>query len=113
MALCALRSGEPFHPALLGNTQPDPSPGPATAGAVNGAIEALGRSLAVELASVRVNVVSPGLIQATDASKDMPNDVVMAMVEGAASRLPALTMLASPYITGTVVDIDGGALLSG
>ncbi|WP_454918477.1 SDR family oxidoreductase [Xanthobacter sediminis] len=73
-----------------------------------------------------MNVVSPGLIQGTDASKDMPNDVVMAMVEGAAGRLPAglagdaesvaglaLAMLASPYITGAVVDIDGGALLSG
>jgi NAD(P)-dependent dehydrogenase (short-subunit alcohol dehydrogenase family) len=103
-----------------------PSPGLTTAGAINGAVEALGRSLAIELAPIRVNVISPGLIQGTDASRDMPQEVVRTMVEGAASRLPvglvgdadsvaglAISVLASPYMTGTVVDIDGGALLAG
>src|SRR5215475_6555812 len=39
-----------------------PRPAAAIVGAVNGALESLGRSLALELAPVRVNVVSPGII---------------------------------------------------
>ncbi|HEY9073580.1 MAG TPA: SDR family oxidoreductase, partial [Desulfobaccales bacterium] len=39
-----------------------PPAGVATVAAINGAIEALTRALAVELAPIRVNAVSPGLI---------------------------------------------------
>src|SRR5262249_57748521 len=39
-----------------------PRPAGAIVGAINGALESLGRSLALELAPVRVNVVSPGII---------------------------------------------------
>lgn len=102
-----------------------PQPGMSIVSAVNGAVEALGRALAVELAPVRVNVVSPGLIQGTDAYARMPEDARQAMIEGTAKRLPArvvgdadsvagpaLAMMASPYATGTVLDIDGGGLLA-
>ncbi len=101
-----------------------PQPGVSIIAAINGAVEALGRALAVELAPVRVNVVSPGLIQGTDAYAKMPQDVRQAMVDGTAKRLPArlvgdadsvagpaLSLMASPYATGTVLDIDGGGLL--
>jgi NAD(P)-dependent dehydrogenase (short-subunit alcohol dehydrogenase family) len=40
-----------------------PAKGVSIVAAVNGAIEALGRVLAVELAPIRVNVMSPGLIR--------------------------------------------------
>ncbi|HDR7472109.1 TPA: SDR family oxidoreductase, partial [Bacillus toyonensis] len=40
-----------------------PLKGAPAYGACNGAIESLGKALAVELASIRVNVVSPGTIQ--------------------------------------------------
>ena len=40
-----------------------PLKGGAAYGACNGAIESLGKALAVELAPIRVNVVSPGTIQ--------------------------------------------------
>ena len=39
-----------------------PPAGAATTAAINGAIEALARALAVELAPIRVNAVSPGLV---------------------------------------------------
>ena len=101
-----------------------PSSGVSIVAAVNGAIEALGRALAVELAPVRVNVVSPGLVQGTAAFDGMPEAARPAMFAKAAARLPAgivgdpdsiagpaLALLASPYATGTVLDIDGGGLL--
>jgi NAD(P)-dependent dehydrogenase (short-subunit alcohol dehydrogenase family) len=102
-----------------------PAAGMSILAAVNGAIEALGRALAVELAPVRVNVVSPGLVRGTGAYSAMPEAARDAMYAAAAARLPAgmvgdagaiagpaLALLASPYATGTVLDIDGGGLLA-
>lgn len=102
-----------------------PQPGMSIVSAVNGAVEALGRALAVELAPVRVNVMSPGLIQGTDAYAGMPEERRQVMLEGAAKRLPAglvgdadsvagpaLALMASPYATGAILDIDGGGLLA-
>ncbi len=93
--------------------------------AVNGAVEALGRALAVELAPVRVNVISPGLVQGAGAYAGMPDAQRDAMYAGAAARLPAgmvgdadsiagpaLALLASLYATGSVLDVDGGGLLA-
>jgi len=123
--LCA-RHAEVRHSILLfsGAYSRRPQPGVSIVSAVNGAVEALGRALAVELAPVRVNVMSPGLIQGTDAYARMPDAARQGMYEGAAKRLPArlvgdadsvagpaLALMASPYATGTVLDIDGGGLL--
>jgi NAD(P)-dependent dehydrogenase (short-subunit alcohol dehydrogenase family) len=66
-----------------------PAQGVSIVAAINGAIEALGRALAVELAPVRVNVVSPGLIQGTAAYAGMPEAARAGMYAGAAARLPA------------------------
>lgn len=101
-----------------------PRPGLSIVSAVNGAVEALGRALAVELAPVRVNVLSPGLIRGTDAYASMPLQAQDAMYAAAAERLPArlvgdadsvariaVSLLASPYVTGAVFDIDGGGLV--
>nr|WP_294502689.1 SDR family oxidoreductase [uncultured Rhodopila sp.] len=102
-----------------------PVKGMAIVAAANGAIESLGRALAVELAPVRVNVVSPGLIQGTGAYAGMADAAREGMYARAAARLPAglvgdadsvagpaLALLASPYATGTVLDIDGGGALA-
>lgn len=102
-----------------------PRPGAVIVGAVNGAVEALGRSLAVELAPVRVNVVSPGLVQATQAYAAMDAAEREEMIDSAAARLPAgivgtgddvagvaCAVLSSAYMTGTVVDVDGGRLIA-
>jgi NAD(P)-dependent dehydrogenase (short-subunit alcohol dehydrogenase family) len=101
-----------------------PASGVSVIAAINGAVEALGRALAVELAPVRVNVVSPGLVQATAAYDAMPEADRRAMFARTAARLPAgivgdpysvagpaLALLASPYATGITLDIDGGGLL--
>jgi len=101
-----------------------PAKGMSILAAVNGAVEALGKALAVELAPVRVNVISPGLVQGTEAYARMPDAVREAMYAATAARLPAgivgdadsiagpaLSLLASPYATGSVLDIDGGGLL--
>ena len=74
---------------------------------------------------MRVNVVSPGLVQGTAAHAGMPGAQRDTMYAGAAARLPAgmvgdadsiagpaLALLASPYATGAVLDIDGGGLLA-
>nr|WP_319394568.1 SDR family oxidoreductase [uncultured Desulfobacter sp.] len=80
---------------------------------INSATEAFCRSLAVELAPVRVNVVSPGFV-----APKMPE------VEKYAEQFPLghiaspedvaeayVYLMASPYTTGTTVVIDGGARL--
>ncbi len=123
--LCA-RHGQVSRSILLfsGTLSRRPRPGLSAVSAVNGAVEALGRALAVELAPVRVNVLSPGLIRGTDAYASMPPQAQEAMYAAAAERLPArlvgdadsvarvaVSLLASPYVTGAVFDVDGGGLV--
>jgi NAD(P)-dependent dehydrogenase (short-subunit alcohol dehydrogenase family) len=80
----------------------------------------VGLSLAVELAPVRVNVVSPGLV-ATPAYDRIPTAQRQGMFDAVAGSLPVkrvgapedvaqavLYLLANGYTTGTVVDVDGG-----
>jgi NAD(P)-dependent dehydrogenase (short-subunit alcohol dehydrogenase family) len=92
-------------------------------GAINAAIEALARGLALELPPVRVSTVSPGLI-ATRLSSKLSDDVRDAMFEGAANRLPAkrvgqpedvanaiVYLAATPCAMGSTMLVDrGGAI---
>ena len=100
-----------------------PSPGLASLAAINAAVEALGRALALELAPIRVNVVSPGLTD-TPAYATMPDDARKGMFAAVAKRLPAgrvgkpediasltLELMRNSFLTGLVVDVDGGAML--
>jgi NAD(P)-dependent dehydrogenase (short-subunit alcohol dehydrogenase family) len=100
-----------------------PPAGVASVAAVNGAVESLGRALAVELAPLRVNVVSPGLTD-TPAYSSMPPEQRQAMFRQVAESLPArrmgqpediaqavLYLMADPYATGTILLIDGGFML--
>ncbi|BCF95051.1 SDR family oxidoreductase [Paraburkholderia largidicola] len=93
-------------------------------GAINAALEALARGLALELSPVRVNVVSPGLIQTPLWSK-MEEDARKNMFESASNRLPvrrvgqpedvaqAIVYLASNgYATGSTVLVDGGGAIA-
>ena len=92
--------------------------------AINAAVEALGKALAVELAPIRVNVISPGIID-TDLWAGIPRDARAATLKkmtagnpvpraGTAEEVAAvvLAMLASTFMTGAVIDVDGGDLLS-
>jgi NAD(P)-dependent dehydrogenase (short-subunit alcohol dehydrogenase family) len=101
-----------------------PSAGLASLAAINAAVEALGRALAVELAPIRVNVISPGLTD-TPAYGAMPDDVRRGMFAAAAKRSLvgrvgrpediaslALELMCNSFMTGVVVDVDGGGLLA-
>lgn len=93
---------------------------PAT---VNGALNHLVKALAVELAPVRVNAVAPGTIDS--GSHNRFGEGKAAFMEGRAAGTlagrvgepedivgPTLALLASPYITGQTLTVDGGALLT-
>ena len=99
-------------------------PGTYIKTAMNAAIEATAKILAKELAPIRVNVVSPGLTD-TEAYSGMDDTSRQAMLERAAGSLPAgkagspedlaqgyLFAIDNPYVTGAVIDIDGGALIN-
>ena len=98
-------------------------PGTAGIAAVNGAVEALVKPLAVELAPIRVNAVSPGLVD-TPWWSGLPEETRRAYFAQAAQTLPArrvataddvaeVVVLAAtnPNLTGTVIEADGGARL--
>ena len=101
-----------------------PSASSVLQGAINAALEALARGLALEKAPVRVNAVSPGLV-ATPLWKGMADADRQAMFDGAAKRLPArrvgqpediaqaiLFVTTNPYVTGTTVTVDGGGTIA-
>ncbi|MFI7126242.1 SDR family oxidoreductase [Nonomuraea sp. NPDC050153] len=98
-------------------------PGISTLAAVNGAIEAAVPGLAVELAPIRVNAVSPGVID-TDWWSEIGDEARAAFLEGTATSLPvrrvglpedvAATIeyvVLNSYTTGIVLTVDGGARL--
>lgn len=88
--------------------------------AANGALEALTRSLALELAPVRVNVVSPGWVD-TPIWDTLAGPAKGERLAAMAARLPAgrigrpedvaaafEAMMTNRFITGTVLHVDGG-----
>jgi NAD(P)-dependent dehydrogenase (short-subunit alcohol dehydrogenase family) len=101
-----------------------PRPNSAIVGAANGALESLSRALALELAPVRVNAVSPGVID-TPIRAAMPEEARRDMLAKTAASLPVgrvgqgediarqiLAFMANGFATGSIVYIDGGALVS-
>jgi NAD(P)-dependent dehydrogenase (short-subunit alcohol dehydrogenase family) len=101
-----------------------PSGSPVLQGAINAALEALARGLALELSPVRVNTVSPGLI-ATPLWSKLDVDARQKMFDGAAARLPArrvgqpedvanaaVYLAQTPYATGSTVLVDGGGAIA-
>jgi NAD(P)-dependent dehydrogenase (short-subunit alcohol dehydrogenase family) len=97
-----------------------PGPGSSIIAASNGALEALARSLALELAPVRVNVVSPGWID-TPIWETLAGDGKGERLAGMARRLPVervgqpidvarafVAVMHNEFITGTLLHVDGG-----
>jgi NAD(P)-dependent dehydrogenase (short-subunit alcohol dehydrogenase family) len=88
---------------------------------VAGAIESIGRMLAKELAPIRVNVVTPGVINTPAWNEILPENDIRQYFQDLAGRLPiprigraedvakgVIFLLENTYCTGTVLDIDGG-----
>ena len=100
-----------------------PRKGWTVAASICGAMEALTRALAVELAPIRVNAVCPGTVR-TELWSGMAESARETMYRDAAQRLPVGRVgetddLAETYIylmregfsTGHVLVVDGGAVL--
>lgn len=101
-----------------------PSASSVLQGAINAALEALARGLALELAPVRVNAVSPGLVD-TPIWSGMNTARRRALFDGAAQRLPVgrigqpedianavLFLAATPFASGSTVRVDGGGAIA-
>ncbi|OXM63004.1 SDR family oxidoreductase [Amycolatopsis vastitatis] len=97
--------------------------GTAGIGALNAAVEALVKPLAVELAPRRVNAVSPGVVD-TAWWSGFPEEMRDGFFAQTAASIPArrvataddvaevVTLAATnPNLTGTVLEADGGARL--
>jgi len=97
-----------------------PGPGTSMVSAVNGALAALTAALAVELAPLRVNAISPGIV-VTPSWDGMPRAERQAFFDQTAASLPARRvgqpedlaqavefLLTNPFTTGTVLHVDGG-----
>src|SRR6201996_5046071 len=100
-----------------------PRPNSAIVAVVNGALESLTRALALELAPVRVNCVSPGIID-TPIRAAMPEQARKEMLAKTAASLPigrvgegedVASMIAAcmtnGFMTGSTIYLDGGALV--
>ena len=99
------------------------TPGLAAGSAINAAIEALGRTLAVELAPIRVNTVSPGLIATPVWDTIMPAEKKASFFKDVSAKLPVKRigtpeevahsvryLIENTYTTGTVLFPEGGFL---
>ena len=98
-------------------------PGGLVKAAMNAAVEAMGKTLAKELAPLRVNVVSPGMVE-TGMWGSMTDAERHAMAVRSGASLPVgrvgqgadladayLLLMTNGFMTGTVLDVDGGGLL--
>ncbi|MGF6847724.1 NAD(P)-dependent dehydrogenase (short-subunit alcohol dehydrogenase family) [Chitinophaga sp. W3I9] len=100
-----------------------PQQGWAAGACICGAMEGFTRMLAIELAPIRVNAVSPGIVK-TALWAGMPEADREAMYQQAAGMLPAgrvgqpediaqtyLYLMQNGFSTGQIVVADGGAVL--
>ncbi|TWB50024.1 NAD(P)-dependent dehydrogenase (short-subunit alcohol dehydrogenase family) [Rhizobium sp. ERR 922] len=100
-----------------------PPAGFAFAASICGAIESLTRALALDLAPLRVNVVTPGMV-ATDLWSGIPSEARDQIFRSVGGKLPVgrvgepsdiaeayLSFMRNAYVTGQSVIVDGGAVL--
>jgi len=124
-----VRTGAPFLAENASMTLVSASPArkikPAQSAlsCVGATVENLARCLAVEMAPVRVNVVSPGTVATAmfDWMGDEKEAKLKAMTAGHLIKRPGtpeevaegiLFVMQNGFVTGTTVDVDGGRILS-
>lgn len=100
-----------------------PRKGSAIQGAINAAVEGLSRGLALELAPVRVNCISPGLVNTplldrfgarkeamlAEAKKTIPVGMVGESEHIARQIIACMT---NPFMTGSTIYLDGGGSIA-
>lgn len=99
-------------------------PGTAGLAAVNGAVETLVPTLALELAPIRVNCVSPGVVDTEWWDRVVPAEQRGGVLESFVAGTPVgrvgtpediadviALLVRNGYVTGTVIPVDGGARL--
>ncbi|WP_328858999.1 SDR family oxidoreductase [Williamsia herbipolensis] len=98
-----------------------PSPGKAVMGITNGAVSFTASHLAKELAPIRVNAVSPGIID-SGTWDGMPDSDRAALFDGVAGSIPAgrvgatadivdaaTWLLTAGFVSGETIHVEGGA----
>ncbi|EIN04882.1 NAD(P)-binding protein [Punctularia strigosozonata HHB-11173 SS5] len=108
----------------IGSVVRKPRKGWALIAAIAGSVERFTKGLAVELAPIRVNVVSPGLVK-TEMWDSTPAEQLNAIVSGAEKTLLVqhvadadevaeayLYLLKCGYVTGETLNVDGGGVLA-
>jgi NAD(P)-dependent dehydrogenase (short-subunit alcohol dehydrogenase family) len=101
-----------------------PAAGTSITSLVNGGLEAFARAMAVELGPVRVNVISPGIVDSGPFWDRLGAEGRERLFADFATKAPArrvgrpedlaaaaLFALANPFLTGAVLAVDGGGLL--
>jgi NAD(P)-dependent dehydrogenase (short-subunit alcohol dehydrogenase family) len=101
-----------------------PAAGTSITSLVNGGLEAFARAMAVELGPVRVNVISPGIVDSGPFWDRLGAEGRERMFSDFATKSPArrvgrpedlaaaaLFAIANPFLTGAVLAVDGGGLL--
>lgn len=98
-------------------------PGQVAIGSVGGAVEAMVRAIAPEIAPRRINVVSPGQIDTPMVSlegddraefyrKMTANHVIKRAGTSDEVAQAIVFMVQNDFVTGTTIDVDGGWLLA-
>jgi NAD(P)-dependent dehydrogenase (short-subunit alcohol dehydrogenase family) len=108
---------------MSGTSAWKPRPGGLVGSASCGAIEAFGRSLAVDLAPIRVNTIAPGFID-TPLIDGLLGEHKAALLEREVARQPVkrvgtpediadavLFLMKNGYVTGITLTVDGGRML--
>jgi NAD(P)-dependent dehydrogenase (short-subunit alcohol dehydrogenase family) len=108
---------------MSGTAGTRPLPGASVATASCAAVEAFARSLAIDLAPIRVNTIQPGLVETPFL--DVLGDRRDAMIKEYSRRLPVkrpgrpeeiadavLFLMKNGFVTGITLTVDGGGLLT-
>jgi NAD(P)-dependent dehydrogenase (short-subunit alcohol dehydrogenase family) len=100
-----------------------PSPGASAISTVGNAVEGFARAIASEIAPRRINVVSPGVISTPMFNLDPKLRETFLSSATESFAIPRagqpeevasaiLFLIENEFVTGTTIDVDGGALLS-
>lgn len=115
----------PDHGSIVlvsGSPARKPKPGQVALSSVGGAVEALVRAVAPEIAPIRLNVVSPGVIDTPMQTAQGDERAQIYAKITSSHAIPRagtseevaqglIFMVQNDFVTGTTIDVDGGALL--